>query len=179
MKKPVIVYVSGAPGSGKTTLAKILSEQLYIPSISSDLIHGGVALQDPGHSRKNTLKNVFVQTLIDMADKGVSIVVDHVLQKDLSEKDIIEKIQPHATLIYIHTQTTHPIERYIERLRESTLPSIVERREHLLDLALLHMRNLEKTNIPLELGVPTLIVNTDHDYDPTIEKIVEFIHKNK
>ncbi|MDB5161871.1 MAG: hypothetical protein JWM52_379 [Candidatus Saccharibacteria bacterium] len=99
--------------------------------------------------------------------------------KKIYQRDIIEKIQPHAILIYIHTQTTHPIERYIERLRESNLPSIIERRDHLLNLALLHMRNLEKTNIPLDLDVPTLIVNTDHDYDPTLDKIIAFIHENK
>ncbi len=43
MHKPSIIYVTGTPGSGKTTLVKCISERLYIPHVSSDLVHGGVS----------------------------------------------------------------------------------------------------------------------------------------
>lgn len=45
-QRPLIVYVSGPPGSGKTTLASKISHTLYIPHISSDLVHAGVRLTE-------------------------------------------------------------------------------------------------------------------------------------
>lgn len=179
MSKPIIVYVSGAPGSGKTTLAKLLSEQLYLPHVSSDLIHGGVAFTQPDHDRKQTLLNVFVPTIIDIAQRGISIVVDQVLQKGASEAHIIDKLRPHATIINIHTQTSDPIGRYSARIKNSKIPSIIERREHLLSLAAAHKEKLERTNNPLDLGVPSMTVNTDDGYSPAIGEIVDFIKTAK
>ena len=175
MKKSVIVYVSGAPGSGKTTLAKVLSEQLYIPQVSSDLIHGGVAYLRKDHDRKKTLTDIFVPTMIDMAQKGISFVVDHVLQGGISESEIIDRLRPYATIVYIHTQASNPIERYIDRTSNSTLPSIIERREQLLGLETQHRRNLSRTNQPLDLDLPTIIVYTDDGYRPGVDEIVAFI----
>lgn len=173
--KPTIIYVSGAPGAGKSTLAKALSEQLYVPHVSSDLVHGGIALTDPNHDRLETLHNVFVPAMIDLAKRGISFTADHVLQKGISETDIIEKLRPHANIIYVHVESKDPLERYVKRVRTSTLPSVVERREHLLGLVPAHTRNLPKTAQPLDLGVPVLTVNTDDGYSPPLEDVVAFI----
>lgn len=178
MTKPLVVYISGAPGSGKTTLGRVLSDQLYIPQVSSDLIHGGVALANPNHDRKATLKNVFVPTIVQMVEKGVSVVVDHVLLSGVSEADIIDRLRPHAEIINIHTQCVNPLERYRERVNTSKLPSIVKRREHLLSLMDMHLANLDKTSAPLDLDVPSLVVTTDDGYDPTIDDIIAFLHSN-
>ena len=178
MIKPVIVYVSGAPGSGKTTLARLLADQLYIPSISSDLVHGGVAFLKPEHNRKQTLNDVFVPIMINMAQRGISFIVDQVLQKGVSEADIIDRLRPYATIINIHTMCKNPIDRYVARIEASNLPSIVQRREHLLELATHHKDKLNKTNEPLKLNTPCLAVNTDNGYTPDINEITEFILSN-
>jgi cytidylate kinase len=176
--KPTIIYVSGAPGAGKTTLAKLLSEQLYVPHISSDLVHGGVALTNPDHDRRETLHNVFVPTMIDLAKRNVNFIADHVLQKGVSEAGIISKLKPYANIIYVHVETAHPVERYKNRVETSTLPSVMQRREHLLDLVQSHADNLPKTSKPLDLDVPTITVNTDYGYSPDIDTIVAFIRTN-
>lgn len=178
MKKPLIVYVSGAPGSGKTTLGALLSEQLYIPQISSDLVHGGVAFSQPTHDRKQTLQSVFVPLLIDMTQKGMSVVVDQVLQRGVSETDIIDRLKPHAAIIYVHVQCSDPISRYTQRTSSSSVPSVVKRREGLLNLAIAHKKNLPRTATPLELYVPTIVVDTDSGYHPSLDTIVAFIHDN-
>ncbi|HEY5695498.1 MAG TPA: AAA family ATPase, partial [Candidatus Saccharimonadales bacterium] len=103
MIKPVIVYVSGAPGSGKTTLARLLADQLYIPSISSDLVHGGVAFLKPEHNRKQTLNDVFVPIMINMAQRGISFIVDQVLQKG-SQKRILSIDCDHMQQLSIYIQ---------------------------------------------------------------------------
>lgn len=178
MTKPLVVYISGAPGSGKTTLGRLLSDQLYILQISSDLVHGGVALANPDHDRKDTLNNIFVPTIIDMAQKGVSVVVDHVLQKGVSEEGIIDRLRPYAEIINIHTQCANPLDRYRKRVMASDLPSVMQRREHLLELIEPHTENLSKTSEPLDLHVPTLTVNTDDGYEPSLRDIVRFIQAN-
>lgn len=173
----VIIYVSGAPGAGKTTLAKLLSEQLYVPHISSDLVHGGVALTNPEHNRHETLHTIFVPTMIDLAKRGVSFIADHVLQKGISEADIINKLKAFAHIIYIHVETANPLERYKTRVEMSTLPSVVQRRKHLLGLIAQHTENLSKTRKPLPLNVPTIIVNTDDGYAPDINEIILFVQE--
>lgn len=178
MKKPLIVYVSGAPGSGKTTLATLLADQLYIPRMSVDLMQNGVWIANKDHSRKETLFNIVIPAFEYMSKQGVSFVTDHVLQKGVSEEHIIDKLRPLATVIYVHTQTADPIGRYIERTTNSTIASIAERRSGLLELAKQHQANLDKTNEPLDLGLPTIVVNTDDGYEPSVEKILEFINSN-
>ena len=41
MNKPLLLVVTGRPGSGKTTLAKKLGEKAYLPVISRDEIKEG------------------------------------------------------------------------------------------------------------------------------------------
>ncbi len=175
MPKPTIIYVSGAPGAGKTTLSKLLSEQLYVPHISSDLVHGGIAITNPTHDRRETLHTVYIPLLIDLAKRNLTFIADHVLQKDLSETDVIDKLKPFAKITYIHVETANPIQRYKSRIQNSTLPSVVQRRDHLLGLAKHHADNLENTSKPLDLGVPTMAVNTDDGYSPNLDEIVAFI----
>lgn len=173
--KPIIIYVSGAPGSGKTTLARHLSKQLNIHHISSDLIHGGVAFTHPGHSRSETIRDIFVPYIIDTANRGISFVVDHVLQKDIARETIIEKLREHATIVYIHTQATDPIARYKEKIETSESIEEQARRDFLLTRATYHADNLSNTSDMIELNLPTLVVNTDDGYTPELSDIIKFI----
>jgi len=177
--KPTIIYVSGAPGSGKTTLAKILAEQLYIDHISSDMVKGGLEFTNPGQDRQASIGNVFLPLVIDHAEKGISFVVDHVLQKDIAKSTIIEKLESVANVIYVHVQTEDPIKRYTERIQNSELPDIIRRRELLLERATHHRDNLVNTAEVIDLDIPTIVVNTDEDYDPSVNEVVSFINEHK
>jgi hypothetical protein len=70
---------------------------------------------------------------------------------------------------------SNPIERYTQRVQSSELPSVVQRKDHLLKLAVLHNDNLTNTSEPLELGLPILVVRTNDGYSPDLNKILEFI----
>jgi cytidylate kinase len=175
--KSVIIYVSGAPGSGKTTLAKRLSDELYIPHVSSDLVQGGIELTQPNHDRKTAITSAFIPLMIDMAQKQISFIVDQVLQKDTAKTNIIDKLVPHANVVCIHVQSSDPIGRFISRVETSELPDIIRRRELLLERAKYHRKNLVNTAGVIELGIPTIVVNADYGYDPSLDDILKFIHE--
>lgn len=40
--RPLLVVISGAPGSGKTIMARVLSERLHLPVVNRDLIKTGL-----------------------------------------------------------------------------------------------------------------------------------------
>ena len=177
--KPTVVYISGAPGSGKSTLAGILAEKLYVHRISSDLVKGGLAYTDPTQDRNATTGSVFVPMLIETARHGVSYVVDHVLQKEIAKETIIDKLVEVANVIYIHVEATDPIGRYVDRNATSTIPDIIRRRNILMERAAHHRNNLENTQNVIDLDVPTLLVNTDDGYEPSIKKILGFIEESR
>lgn len=177
--KPTIIYVSGAPGSGKTTLARHISRQLNIPQISSDLIHGGVAYTRPDHDRGETIRDIFVPYMIDTAKLGISFVVDHVLQKGIAKETIINKLQEYADVIYIHTQALDPIARYKNNIETHESIDVKGRRDYLIARAEFHANNLSNTMHKLELDIPTLVVDTNNDYSPNLNDIVAFIRSKK
>jgi adenylate kinase family enzyme len=177
--KPTIIYVSGAPGAGKTSLAKLLAEQLYIHYISSDMVKGGLEFTYPGHDRQASIINTFLPLLIDHAEKGISFVVDHVLQKDIAKTTIIQKLEPVANVIYVHVQTTDPIKRYIERNQNSELPDIIRRQELLKNRAEHHRNNLVNTAKVIDLGIPTIVVDTNDNYTPSLHEVIAYINEHK
>ncbi len=180
MQKPSIIYISGAPGAGKTTLAKRLSAELYIPHISSDLIHGGHRFTDVvSHDRSVSFHEAYVPILQDMAQRGVSFIADHVLVKDRSSHDVIEKLLPYAHVIIIHLKVTDPIQRYLDRELARIDKGVVLREDELRERAEYHRTNLEYTAELGEYGVPTLVVNADDGYEPKFEEIVGWIEEQK
>lgn len=181
MPKPLIVYVSGAPGSGKTTLATRLSDLLYIPRISSDLVHNGVrtTLGEP-NDRYKSFHEVFVPLMIDMVQKQVSFVVDHVLQKDTSKIDVIDKIRPYADIVIIYTTSADPIKRHLERELRHDSPGKIREDEEIISRAEFHRQNLANTqDADPNLGLPSLTVNTDSDYEPSMDAILAFIASSR
>lgn len=178
-RKPLIIYVSGAPGSGKNTLATKISNKLYIPHVSSDLVHGGIRFTEgKPNDRKASLHNAFVPLLIEMARKNISFVVDHVLQRDMSEQDVIQRITPYAEIMYIHTHSEDAITRHLERELARHDRGRVLDKQQLVQRSELHHQNLPNTAYPLDLGVPLLEVNTVKDYNPSFEEIIKFIEQN-
>jgi len=175
-RKPLIVYVSGAPGSGKTTLASKIATELYLPHISSDLVHAGVRLtKGSPNDRHASLHDVFVPLLLHMARANVSFVVDQVLQQSFSERDIIAKLREHAQIVNVHTVCHEPIARHAARELSRTDRGVYMSPIEVDSRANYHKNNLGETSRPLELTLPQIIIQTDDGYNPSFPDIIAFI----
>lgn len=179
MRHPLVVYVSGSPGSGKSTLADLLARELYLPRVSSDLVHAGVRLtQGSANDRYKSFHEGFVPLMIQMTVMNISFVVDHVAQHSMTEQDVIAKLASHAFIVNIHAKSTNPIERHIARELARTDKGVYMTHDELEARAEFHKSNLAKTNDPLEIDMPQLVVATDDGYEPSLARIVEFIEKH-
>lgn len=176
---PLIVYVSGASGSGKTTLAAKIAQQLYLPHVNSDLIKHGVKFTTGDNDRKQITLDVYVPLLVVMAQKNISFVADSVLYADTSLQDIVEPLKEAAKVINIHLVAESSIERFYAREQARADNGVYLTHEQLQERAVFHKQNLPNTQSPLALGVPQLIVNTNNDYDPDFQAIIDFIVAQK
>ena len=77
-----MVVLSGAPGSGKTTLTRALGDELHLPVLSRDLVKTGIHVthraDDPAdvHRYADQAWDAFWATLDELVDRGVSLVAE-------------------------------------------------------------------------------------------------------
>lgn len=174
MRQPLLIFVSGAPGSGKTTLAQAIAEYLRVPHIPRDEVLRGLEMTAGSKIDRSGLGiEVYYKTLTTMLDEGVSLVTDGTIYKDISENDITRFLSSRATMINVHARADNEYERFSERERQRKNYGWSD------EWVTLHKEHLDKVYKqavePLELDVPLIEVNATNGYDPPIEEIVRRI----
>ena len=167
-RPPLAVLVSGAPGSGKTTLAEALSQRLDLPVLhNSELVHGTWRTLDRALELGVPGLEPFYRTLELWLQLGVSFVADHTFERRVSEPDVARRLAPRAFLVNVHCRSVHAPERFVERMQaeplcgEQRLTKLLPRVNHLqAELA-----------EPLELACHTIVVDTDDGYAPTLDAV--------
>lgn len=88
MDRARVVLVTGAPGSGKSTLGAELARSLRIPFVARDDVRGGLFLTDGAwtpNPRRVPTADEAVETLLRMiettAGLGVSCIVEYVIRQ--------------------------------------------------------------------------------------------------
>jgi predicted ABC-type ATPase len=166
MPRPLLVLISGHPGSGKTTLGRVLSDAMHLPHINRDRIRAGWqhthdrAIDDPRHAWE-----VFAQAIELYAANGISLVVDQTLYTGM-EPEITERFVPIASVVNVHCRCPHAYERWVEKVR------VHEGWEEVNERVL---RETHKFTDPLALGVPLLEVETSDGYDPPLDELIRRI----
>ena len=120
MSRPTIVLITGAPGSGKSTLGRQVALRLRLPFIARDDIRGGLlftagAWSDrleripPGDEAVEAFLGVAESLLVN----GVSCVVEYVIRRH--RPDDFDRIAALGDCVVIITSCTDPMVRVRER----------------------------------------------------------------
>jgi predicted kinase len=176
---PLLVLVSGAPAGGKTTLARRLSTDLRLPLIVRDQLKEVVA-DAIGHPADTPAANrlgaaaygVLVSLAREMLLGGHGVILESNFRRGVSEVDL-RPLLAYSDACLIHCTA----DRDVLRLRYAARAARGERHPSHLDAA--HRDELEHDLEagrfdPLELSVPTLVVDTNDGLRPPYEEIRDF-----
>ncbi len=174
MKKPVLVIVSGAPGSGKTIFASTLAAHMRLLHIERDRAFDAMrfTFEPETFSREKDGIHLFYELVASVLKTQTSIVIDATLYKGKSENDMIP-LQQHAQMLNIHCRATNEHQRFYEReivkagKTPDWLPAHMSKLNEIYDLV----------RDPLDIGCPIIEVDTTDTYNPSISTIASQINK--
>jgi predicted kinase len=181
--RPPLVIVSGAPASGKTTLAPLLADRLPLPLLSKDRLRQ--IFRDAFNAE--TLEEVrrllgpgfvvYYGLISELLRSGVGVVAECNFHRGISEPEM----RPVAALgapVIVHCQVDRAlsIQRFIERDRLQ-LP---DRRyafdgERIAELERGIPQDAWDRAEPVDIGAPVLRVDTTDGYAPDLDGIIAFI----
>jgi len=167
--QPLLVLVSGAPGSGKTTLARQIAQALKIPHLNRDEIWEGLrftvrrgAPESIG-GRGVTAEYGALEHLLAV---GVSLVADGTMYRGEFEANI-RRLRDLAEVVNIHCRAASASQRYRDRELEKQLP------QQVFDAQMKRLSEIgDLVTDPLDLGCPMIEVNTESDLNPPVDEIL-------
>jgi len=171
-----LVIVGGAPGSGKTTLARKLAKRCAVPLIEKDDVKEAIAdaLGVGDLTRSRELGRAAFQVMRAVAERSVegggTLVLEANFHRERSGpwlRGLVDRAD--ARVVICRADEGVRRDRFISRARAGVRHAV-----H-LDFELLDLRWEPAATFDLELGVPTLAVDTTDGYTPDFNAIVDFI----
>jgi predicted kinase len=177
---PALVIVSGAPGSGKTTLARRLSLDLRLPLLDKDRLKEtladamGVPADVPASIRlgDGAYATLFL-TVASLLEAGLGVVVESNFRRGVSEPDLLPLIGHTSAACLVHCTAAAATlsTRYADRFARGERHAVHLDGDRAAGLA----DDLAAGRFdPLELPIPTMVVDTTDGLIPPYEAIREF-----
>ncbi|MFS0731387.1 AAA family ATPase [Curtobacterium sp. 1P10AnD] len=158
-----ILLVSGAPGSGKTTLASALAAQLGWPQVHRDELYAGISAAGDVDREQVVPRGVaaFWSVTAAYARAGSSVIAEATLYRGQSEAEVRDVLGGPWPVRNVHCTTPRWHERFVARGHEARLN----------DRAL---ANAPATVPALDLDCPLLEVDTTNGYQPGLDALVRW-----
>lgn len=177
--------VTGAPGSGKTSLGLQIAAALRIPFLSRDHVRGGLLataglwtnqLRDP--SPREAAVEAFVAIVETTARLGVTAVLEFVVTPQ--RLDALRRLEAAANCLVILAVALDAADRADRRDRADPLlnrPEVLEALGHqsIADYLTVPERERVRATMQSEFDLPLLRVATDNGCDPPLGTIVDWI----
>jgi predicted kinase len=173
---PLLVVVSGAPGAGKTTLARALADEMKILHFERDRLFWSVEFTTgiPKIDRQKVGIPLFYKVVEQLLSDKLSLVIDGTLYKGASEAEI-GRLRDLADVVNVHCRAENTTQRFHDRLvpEGEDTPEWIEK----------HMEHLEKikpfVEHPLEIDWDVIEVDTNGTYRPSVKEITEQLRKRQ
>jgi predicted kinase len=170
-RKPVLLLVSGAPGSGKTRLSFALSKALSMYRVNKAEIARALDVTDSSNEGNHTRAwQTYWNILETLLDAGASVIADQTTWRGQCDVIIRSRLLPLASVRNVHCVTPQAEERWFQGIVESgdwEMAEAVALRERMA-------KRRSQFEGPLLLDLPVIEIDSTDGYTPSFEHIVEF-----
>jgi predicted kinase len=179
---PVLIAVIGAPGSGKTTLAKALAAEMRLPCLHRDdfwvgLLDGRRRGARPAPTGDETT-DAFLSSVSHLLSLGVSCIADD--NFPARSAGLLESLALKASCVVVRASCATPTRRFADRLRNDPVasdPVILHAMgsdsvEEVIAAQALSAFLLVEAVAEFSTDLPILDVNTDDGFEPDIHQLV-------
>jgi predicted kinase len=178
--RPRLVLVTGAPGSGKTTLADQLGPAIGLPVLSRDRLKALLAdaLPEPAASNMALLRQthvtLFFDLLADLLASGPGLVAESALDVNLAPNDLRPALAiADAIVLHCDVPSDVSVRRFSARARRGERHRAHDDAAH-LELIRRDSGAWDRYRDPPPLGVPVLRIDSTDGYTPPFDAIVAF-----